>query len=369
MKPAYLSASVAILALSSAAQAQPPANPTPDSEIVITGQRAQQERAIQVKREAIGVLDVSAADEIGRLPDRNVAEVIERLPGVGVTYDQGEGRFVAVRGVPSNLNGYTINGLEVGNPDGTTRSLPLDIISGQLLNRVEVAKVKTSDQDGQGIGGTINLVTQTAFDYKERTSFVLNAQAGKQQFNDKVPVRGDASIAARFGADDQFGIVVGGSYSNRTYVSYGFYPDNWAPDVRAARGGIPINIKYTNYTLERTRIGATASLDWRPSDTTQLYIRGLYSRFLEDENRPRYRLDFGTLVFASDGLHATATGTPSTAAGVAGTGPERRVDLRLDNKKKTIGTGTIGGTTELDTIKLDFAGGYTRNVVADDFPL
>src|SRR5262245_51069716 len=79
-----------------------------DSEIVVSGQRAALERSIDAKRAAIGVIDVAAADEIGRLPDRNVAEVIERLPGVGVTYDQGEGRYVAVRGVPSDLNNYTI---------------------------------------------------------------------------------------------------------------------------------------------------------------------------------------------------------------------------------------------------------------------
>src|SRR3546814_7191339 len=84
--------------------------------IVVTGQRAQQERAIEIKRNAVGIMDVVAADEIGQLPDRNVAEVIERLPGVGVQYDQGEGRYVAIRGIPSDLKNYTVNGFELGNP-------------------------------------------------------------------------------------------------------------------------------------------------------------------------------------------------------------------------------------------------------------
>src|SRR5690606_6610428 len=152
-----------------------------------------------------------------RLPDRNVAEVVERLPGVGVTYDQGEGRYVAVRGVPSDLNGYTVNGIEIGNPDGLTRALPLDIISGQLLNRVEVNKARTPDMDGQGIGGTINLVTQTAFDFRDRFTVVANGQVGYQELNDKRPIRGDAAVAGRFGNDEQFGITLGGSYSDRTY--------------------------------------------------------------------------------------------------------------------------------------------------------
>src|SRR3546814_20352141 len=107
-------------------------------------------------------MDVVAADEIGQLPDRNVAEVIERLPGVGVQYDQGEGRYVAIRGIPSDLNNYTVNGFELGNPDGNTRRLPLDLVPGQFLNRVQVPQAKTADPDPPALGGMIHLETQTA---------------------------------------------------------------------------------------------------------------------------------------------------------------------------------------------------------------
>lgn len=350
-----------------------PADPAGASEeIVVTGQRAQQERSIAAKREAIGVIDVAAADEIGRLPDRNVAEVVERLPGVGVTYDQGEGRFVAVRGVPSALNGYTLNGVEIGNPEGVTRALPLDVVSGQLLNRVEVAKVKTADMDGQGIGGTINLVTQTAYDFREPFALLLNAQAGYQELNGKVPVRGDATVAGRFGADEQFGVVLGGSYSYRDFDSEGFYPDDWRPVAGAARGGLPINTKFTRYQLERERIGAAGAVDWRPSDVQSFYVRGLFSRFTEDEVRPRYRLDFTTTPFTlnPDGVTGTTPGVATPATGVgAGTGPERRADLRLDYKVKELITGIAGGSTTVDALKLDYAGAYSRNTFFDEFPI
>src|SRR3546814_12332096 len=84
--------------------------------IVVTGQRAQQERAIELKRNAVGIMDVVAADEIGQLPDRNVAEVIERLPGVGVQCDQGAGRIGGMRGLPGELHNYTLDrkGVESG---------------------------------------------------------------------------------------------------------------------------------------------------------------------------------------------------------------------------------------------------------------
>jgi TonB-dependent receptor len=338
-----------------------------DDSIVVTGQRAQQMRSIEAKRDAIGVIDVAAADEIGQLPDRNVAEVIEHLPGVGVTYDQGEGRYVSVRGVPSNLNGYTLNGLELGNPDGNTRSLPLDVVSGQLLNRVEVAKVKTADMDGQGIGGTINLVTETAFDFKNPFNVSINAQAGYQELNKKVPVRGDASVAGRFGGDEQFGIVLGGSYSRRDFVSDGFYPDDWRPVDGLARAGAPTNTKYTEYQLVRERIGATGSFDWRASDTQSFYVRGLYSKFTEDEVRPRYRLDFATdAIINSSNWQVNPDGETGT---VTGNVTERREDLRLDYKSKEIISSSVGGKTELDRLTLDYVGGYARNKVIDRYPL
>jgi TonB-dependent receptor len=328
-------------------------------EIIVTGQRASQQRAIELKRQAIGVLDVAAADEIGRLPDRNVAEVVERLPGVGVTYDQGEGRYVSIRGIPAELNNYTVNGFELGNPDGNTRALPLDVVSGQLLNRVEVVKAKTADLDAQGIGGSINLVTQTAFDFRNPFTVQVSGQIGHQELNDANPVRGEASIAGRFGADEEFGILVGVSYSDRTFVSYGVFPDDWRPIPAAARGGLPINIKYSDYNLHRERIGATTSFDWRPGENHQFYFRGLYSKFKEDEYRQRYRLDFATsgivdaggLVLNPDGLTGTATVT------------ERRQDLRLEEKDKSILAMMAGGQSGIGIWQLDYALARIHNEV------
>lgn len=334
-----------------------------EDEIVVTGQRASQERALQLKRDAIGIVDVASADEIGRLPDRNVAEVVERLPGVGVLYDQGEGRFVSVRGIPAELNNYTVNGFELGNPDGNTRALPLDIVSGQLLNRVEVVKAKTANLDGQGIGASINLVTQTAFDFRDAFVVQANAQVGYQELGDnKAPVRGDVSVGGRFGADQQFGILVGASYSDRTFTSFGFFPDDWRPLASAARGGVPINIKVTDYRLSRERIGGVASLDWRPSDDHQFYVRGLYSKFTEDEYRQRYRLDFATdALIANGSFRLNADGV----TGVTTAGTERRQDLRLEEKEKSVLTVQAGGSSRFDPWRVDYGVARVRNEVRE----
>lgn len=351
---------VALIAPSAWAQAASEAETGGD--IVVTGTRAQQQQAIAGKRAAIGIVDVAAADEIGQLPDRNVAEVVERLPGVGVQYDQGEGRYVSVRGVPSQLNHYTINGFEIGNPDGLDRRLPLDIVSGQLLNRVEVIKARTPDLDGQGVGATINLVPQTAFDFADPLVLAASAQIGFQDLNDKHPVRGDVMAGGRFGADEQFGLLAGASYSDRTYRSAGFFPDDWAPSARLARGGLPIDIKYTDYELQRERIGAIASFDWHPADGGAFFLRALYSRFTEDEYRQRFRLDFsnatpdaliaaGRLVINPDGVTGRSTQT------------DQRQDLRLEHKEKSVLSVQTGATVPLGErweLELSAAGAHNE---------
>jgi len=331
-----------------------------ENTIIVTGQRARLERSIELKREALGVVDVAASDEIAQLPDRNVAEVVERLPGVGVEYDQGEGRYVSIRGVPAELNQYTFNGFELGNPDGETRKLPLDIVSGQLLNRIEVFKVKTPNQDGQGIGGLINLVPQTAFDFEQPFIAIANAQAGWQEIDDRIPVRGDISLGTRSG---DVGILVGASYSDRTFSSYGFFPDDWAPVPGALRGGLPVNIKFSEYEIKRERIGATGSLDWRPGGDHQLWIRGIYSRFTEDEYRQRYRLDFaddaadlvesGELVINPDGVTGTSFDTGL------------RQDLRLEYKEKSILAAMAGGTSQVGPWTFDYGIARVHNEVIE----
>jgi TonB-dependent receptor len=227
--------------------------------------------------------------------------------------------------------------------------------------------------DGQGIGGSINLVTQTAFDFKKRVNLLVNAQVGEQELNDKRPVRGDISVGARLGANEQFGLLLGLSYSDRTFTSYGFYPDDWRPIDGAERGGLPTNIKFTDYSLERERLGATGSFDFRPGGNHEFYIRGIYSKFAEDEYRQRYRLDFATNALVNstrftlnpDGLTGTVTGTPNVGTG-SGAGPEERRDLRLEQKKKSILAGMAGGSSRFsDSITLEYVLARVHNEVRE----
>lgn len=322
-------------------------------ELVVTGQRLSQQRAIDTKRQAAGVVDAISADEIGRLADKNVAENVERLPGVGLAYDQGEGRYVSIRGTPAQLNNVTLNGVEVGNPDGDSRALPLDVISGQLLGRIEVVKAVTPDMDAQGIGGTVNLVTQSPFDFRQDRFARGSLQVGYQDFNEKTPVQGDATFGLLFG-EGRFGLLVGVNGSSRDYRSDGLYPDDWRTVPGVARGGLPINLKYTNYKLKRERIGASAALEFRPQDGDRLYVRGLYSRFTEDEYRQRFRLDFASNL-------ANVTLNADGATGVS-RNVDARQDLRLEYKEKSISSVSAGGEHERGpwSLEYDLSWGYNE---------
>jgi TonB-dependent receptor len=317
-------------------------------EIVVIGQRLRQQRALDVRRDSDAIVDAIAADEIGRLADKNVAESIERLPGVSLKYDQGEGRFVTLRGIDGALNNVTVNGVDLGSPDGDTRQLPLDVIGGQLLSRVTVVKAVTPDMDAQAIGGSVDIELQSPFDFDKPFILRATAQAGSHELNDTTPYAGDFAIGGVFGGQGQFGVLLGASYQERDFRSYGLFPDDWAATPGTTRGR-PVNVKYTTYDLLRQRTGAAASFEWRPGDDHRVYLQTLYSSFKEDETRQRYRLDFGTVTPNADGVRATATGG------------ERRQDLRLEKKDKSILNVTLGSEHTLGVWKLDGLVSYGHN--------
>jgi TonB-dependent receptor len=328
-------------------------------ELVVVGQRLSQQRSIDLKRDASGISDTISADEIGRLPDKNAAENLERLPGVSLKYDQGEGRYVSIRGVDGALNNVTINGVQVGSPEPDTRNLPLDVLGGQLTSRIEVVKAVTPDLDGQGIGGTVNLVTQSPFDFKKPLFAQGSAQYGSQELNDRHPFQGDATFGALLGPDQKLGFIAGVNYSDRKYRTFGTYPDDWRPVAGVTRG-MPTNIKYTTYELDRQRLGVNGAVEYRPTDQDKLYVRAFYSSLKEHEYRQRYRLDFATDALVA----ARMTINPDGRTGFSTTG-QRRQDLRLEQKDKTVFSSMFGGEHTRDAWTADYSLNYGKNQIDD----
>ena len=117
------------------------------------------------KRAAATIMDVVSADSVGRFPDANAAEALRRIPGVSMEIDQGEGRFVVVRGIDASLNNVTINGQMIGTPaEFGTRGVSMDAVPADLISRLEVVKAVRPDMDANAIGASINIETLGAFD-------------------------------------------------------------------------------------------------------------------------------------------------------------------------------------------------------------
>jgi len=297
-------------------------------EVIVHGIRYSQAQAVGIKRNAIGVVDAISADDIGRLPDKNAAEAVDRLPGVSISTDQGEGRFVVIRGVSPNLNNLTINGQSAGSPDeGGGRASPLDVVGGDLLKSIEVIKTPTPDMDGQGIGGTVNVVTPSPFDREESIFGAVSVRAGYEDFSDNVPYAGNFSLGGQ-NSTKTIGYYLSGSYSYRDFVSRGVFQDDWrdingeSTDMSTTSEFVPENAKNTLYNLERTRTAFNASLELQPDENNHYYIRGYYSQFDEDEQRQRYEHFFSRSPFALNGL----TGSSDSN--------RREQDLRLEQKDK-----------------------------------
>ncbi|NJS15189.1 MAG: TonB-dependent receptor plug domain-containing protein [Sphingopyxis sp.] len=178
-----------------------------DTEIVVTGQRAALNEAREAERQADGIKNVITADDAGQFADQNVAESLQRLPGISVERSEGEGRFVSVRGLDPAFNNVTVNGVKLGSTEKEDGAVALDTVPSDLLSQVEVSKTSTPDQDGDAIGGTIEIKTLSAFDGKDKIQ--LRAEASYNQIADKASPKFSASITRKFG-DDRWGDRAGG---------------------------------------------------------------------------------------------------------------------------------------------------------------
>lgn len=335
--------------------------------LVVHGQRLSDQRSITRKRNSEAILDAISADEVGKLPVFNAAEAADFLPGVSLERDQGEGRFITIRGAGSRLNNVTINGVNIGSPSekGDGRRVPLDIIGGEQIRSIEVIKAVTPDMDAQGIGGTANVETQSPFDF-EGSTFFTSAAGGYSEFDDRFSFRGSATGTYRFGADDSWGVLGGISYSERDFQSRAVTPDDdWeALGVRQPDGTISVaDARITDRwrslvtDIERERLAGNFAVETRPNENSRYYFRALWSEFNETESRRRSRQ---TISDEEDGVNLV----DSFSNGVATfSGLRRETELRLERKDKRIFTMSAGGENVRGPLTLEYELAYTENIL------
>ncbi len=281
---------IAVASMSYLATAQD--NPQTESEsdletIKIVGQRGMLTSAIAAQREAETVTSVITNATIGNLPDQNVAEAVRRLPGVNVLDDQGEGRFISIRGLDPELNAATLNGVRLPAPEGDTRAVALDVIPSELVESIEVIKTLIPEMDGDTIGATIRINTISA---NKREDFI-NAQviASYNDLNEETSPEYGINFSKKL--TNKLALAGGFKVSERKTSTDNLEMDGWS---ETDDGVVYADaVEYRDYDVERDRTGLSLTLDYQLTENTELYLRTLYSKFDDFESRRRLVFEMG----------------------------------------------------------------------------
>ncbi|KPQ31984.1 MAG: TonB-dependent receptor [Porphyrobacter sp. HL-46] len=322
------------------------------SQILVVGQTANLASALSRKRAADGVSDVLTRDSIGQFPDQNVAESLRRLPGINVLNDQGEGRFVTVRGLDPNLNATSLNGVRVPAPGTDERGVALDVISSEIIESIEVKKSLTPDMDGDTIGASIEIKTTSAFDRKDD---LYVAKLGGSYNDYSGQLTPDVGIDFATKLSDNFGITGGLSYYNREFESDNVEGEGWQEDNGLVYAE---EIQYRDYDVERERISATLGFDARVGTHTELYLKGVYSEFSDQE----FRRD---VIFLLEDANVSGSGT-NALFNDTDTEIEirRRVKDRLEISR--IRTLVFGGESRFGALTADYAVSWAKSSETKD---
>jgi TonB-dependent receptor len=295
---------VAAVALAGAGPAPARADEPELQQVVISGYRQSLADAQSRKRTASQILDSIVADAIGKLPDTNTAEALQRVPGVQINTDLGEGSSVVIRGLGQVET--LLNGRETFSAAGT-RTLNFEFIPAELLAGVDVYKSPSADQVEGGLGGIINVRTRRPFDFKGFTAEAA-VLGNRGDLAKKSRPQLSALVSNRWRtAHHEFGALLSASYQERQlqedYISAGAPTCYGAVTAGLCTTGIigPNGSFNPQYTANRRRTGFSGVLQWHAGDTIKLHLDGNYVKFETPQ------LDFGTSLLPNSKLTRSAT--------------------------------------------------------------
>ncbi|HEY6290653.1 MAG TPA: TonB-dependent receptor [Terriglobia bacterium] len=249
--------------------------------------------AVNIQRTADNILNVIPADVITSLPNATIADAAGRLPGVSLERDEGEGKYIDVRGTAPELTNTTIDGINTPSPEGGVRQVKLDTIPADLVASVEVNKTLQANQDADGIGGSVNLVTKTA---GEKPSLSFGGIGGYTPIVDGRHMdQFNFTVGDRFGASKRLGMLFGASYD---YNGRGIDDIEPVPDaVQNPNGSLTPtfdSMDIREYAYNRSRWGFGGSTDYRIKESSVISLRYLYSAFKDYGDKWVYTLNDGS---------------------------------------------------------------------------
>lgn len=292
-----LACSVVALAASGSAHAQigpaasdpaaiEPAATTED--IVVTGIRGSLRSARNIKRDSAGIVDAIAAQDIGKLPDTNLAESLQRITGVSISRAGGEGSKITVRGFGPEFNTVLVDGRQIASEDDT-RAFAFDTIASELVSGIEVYKSSTARLQSGGVGATVNISTARPL-RNPGLHISGGVSATYDQNSEKATPNATLQVSDTF-ADDMFGVLLNVTYQRRKTRLDSANTDGWLENLAIPQSEInggagyngnifsPRNFDQRATSEDRERIGGVLVLQYRPSDDLTLTANGLYSKF------------------------------------------------------------------------------------------
>lgn len=344
----------------------------PTDEIVVTGFRGSVAQSIDAKRDLAVIADVVTAEDIGKFPDKNVAEALQRVPGVVVNREFGEGERVSLRGTAPNLTKTLLNGHSVATADwfildqvASTRSFNYLTLPAEIVGRLEVYKSPQADVEEGGVGGTINVITRNPLDL-EPFAVSASLQGVYSDLSGNLDPQVSGLVSWK-NADETFGILIGGIYQKRRTRRDGLEIFGYRPAGGGQTALIPTLIGSTMFEQNRERYGANIGIQFRPSDELEINLTGLYSRFNADNFNQNY-LAWGDQALGGGGTLTNAVVQDGIA--VAGTIASRNngtegFGVVYDAIDRQAVAKTVSADFDLtyrpsDTLTVHFKAGWTK---------
>ena len=347
------------------AQAQDAAVQNAEADIIVTGVRASLDRAIDIKRNSSGVVDAISAEDIGKFPDTNLAESLQRITGVSIDRVNGEGSQVTVRGFGGGFNLVTLNGralpsanvTSVGgdqNADyssGTSRSFDFGNLASEGVSTLEVYKTGRAAIPSGGIGASINVVTRKPLDAREAGfSGTIGVKAlydtsVEKSLSDPAKITPEASGLLSWRDENEvFGVSIFGSYQKRNFSTRGATVNNWnirrySQFADPANGFVNANTQISNAPTDpntlvsvpndssyyysqgsRERINGSAVMQFRPTETLTFTADALFAQNKQREQRASqgnwFNRPFAQVEFDGNPVVATTSYLQENIAGV-----------------------------------------------------
>jgi iron complex outermembrane recepter protein len=285
---------MALFGRNGAVRAEAPANSSSSDsnsleEVVVTGYRASVRESLETKRAAVGVQEVLTAEDVGKFPDKNLAEALQRVPGVVTNREFGEGERINLRGTLTSLTNTTFNGHALSSADwfildqqNATRSFNYLMFPSDLIGKVEVQKTAQADVQEGGIGGTVNIQTRKPLDLDPLTAYA--SMEGAYTTTSKKYDPYGTVLASWHDKDGKLGLLVSGIYQERHIRRDGFEVLGYASLASLQPGNtdptlVPTLINSALFEQDRIRKGGNFDLQFKPNDQLEFNLNGFLSIF------------------------------------------------------------------------------------------